>query len=81
MGPPSSAISFTLYCLASNPDVQEKVFQEQVKILGNNGGRETIWSDLKSMEYLEKVIKESLRLYAPTPFIARHLVNDLKTPG
>ncbi|XP_065157724.1 cytochrome P450 4c3-like [Atheta coriaria] len=72
----SSAISFTIYCLANNPHVQKKVFEEQRDIFVDNPQRETTYQDLQEMKYLEMVIKETLRLYPSVPLYGRTVVED-----
>ncbi|XP_039745799.1 cytochrome P450 4d2-like isoform X2 [Pararge aegeria] len=77
----TSGISFTLYCLAKHPEMQEKILEEQRRILGQNLDRDPSYVDLKEMKYLELVIKESLRMYPSVPLIERLMVKDTEIAG
>ncbi|GLH09720.1 Uncharacterized protein GBIM_14763 [Gryllus bimaculatus] len=61
----------------SHPDVQEKV-AEELQAIFQGSDRPPSMQDLAEMKYLERVIKETLRLYPSVPFIARHLNEDLQ---
>ncbi|KAK9505902.1 hypothetical protein O3M35_009870 [Rhynocoris fuscipes] len=76
----SAAIVFTLFLLGSHPDIQEKVYQELYGIFGESH-RAATSKDLHEMNYLEKVIKETLRLYPSVPYISRKLTKDLELSG
>ncbi|XP_018342463.1 PREDICTED: cytochrome P450 4C1-like [Trachymyrmex septentrionalis] len=58
----------------------EKVYQELLNIYGT----ETIksasikYDDLQHMHYLDRVIKETLRIFPPAPLIGRQITKDLK---
>ncbi|KAI5747959.1 hypothetical protein M8J77_020400 [Diaphorina citri] len=71
--------SWTLYALGHHPEIQEKIVQEAESV-GFYDGPVTIQT-LASMDYLERCIKESMRLYPPVPVIARQLYAPLKTPN
>ncbi|XP_034234600.1 cytochrome P450 4C1-like [Thrips palmi] len=76
-----TAISFGLYELSKNQDVQQKAYEEVVSILGEVGeGRQVETADLAKMKYLERVIKEVLRLYPSVPVFLRALHSDLVLP-
>jgi cytochrome P450 family 4 len=77
----ASAISFSLFCLANHPEEQAKVLAEQKKIFGNDFDRSVSSRDLKSMQYLDLFIKETLRLYPPGPFYSRELDHDVPYEG
>lgn len=77
----SSALSFTLYLLANNPEQQKLAFDEQLSIFGNDLEKDSSYSDLQDMKYLERVIKESLRLFPSVPMIGRRLEDDLQLSG
>ncbi|XP_052871034.1 cytochrome P450 4d2-like [Anopheles cruzii] len=75
------AISFTLLLLARHPEVQEKLHQEIVEIVGNDLKAPVTYRNLQDMKYLEMIIKESLRLYPPAPIIARRFTEDVDLGG
>nr|WCC58133.1 cytochrome P450 [Pharsalia antennata] len=77
----SSAITFALYALATNRDIQRKVVEEQRMIFGGDKKASVTASDLQDMKYLELVVKETLRLYPSVPLIGRKLTEELKWDG
>ncbi|KAF5289900.1 hypothetical protein FQA39_LY14962 [Lamprigera yunnana] len=79
--PISSVLSFVLYCLSNNPEVQRKVVEEMDAILGKDTRRPLRLQDIQSMKYLDAVIKESLRLYPPVPFIGRTVSEEFQFDG
>ncbi|KAK6627326.1 hypothetical protein RUM44_009803 [Polyplax serrata] len=76
----SSGMSFTLYCLAQNPEIQEMVFREQNDIFGDSDRLPTM-ADVQEMQYLDRVVKEAQRVFPSIPFIGRELHEDLTLPG
>lgn len=65
-----SVIAFTLYLLAKHPEVQKRLRAEIKKTLEMGRG-EVLYENLKSMEYLDMVVRESLRLYPALGFVER----------
>ncbi|XP_005184401.2 probable cytochrome P450 6a13 [Musca domestica] len=76
----STTISFCLYELALNQEVQDKVRQEILEVLGNNNNQLT-YESLKDMKYLDMVISETLRKYSVTPHLVRMCVKDYQVPN
>ncbi|XP_044261300.1 cytochrome P450 4C1-like isoform X2 [Tribolium madens] len=70
-------VGITLITLGIYPEIQEKIDQELDMIFGNDD-REPTLEDVNKMEYLERVIKETLRLLSPVPIIARATDRDIK---
>ncbi|XP_054006351.1 probable cytochrome P450 6a14 [Hylaeus anthracinus] len=66
----SSGISHTLYELARNHDVQDKLRQEIKEMYAKTGG-EMKYEHIKGMKYLDKVFKETLRKYPPGSVLSR----------
>ncbi|XP_050503167.1 cytochrome P450 4C1-like isoform X2 [Diabrotica virgifera virgifera] len=61
--------------LGMHPDIQQKVFEEAVDILGPD--RRSFPEDIQKMTYLERVLKETLRLFPGIPLLGRRLVEDI----
>ncbi|CAH1801368.1 unnamed protein product [Owenia fusiformis] len=75
-----AAISWTMYALAKYPEYQEKVRNEVDAILEDTGGA-LEWEDLSKLQLLTLFMKETMRLYAPVPFISRCLDDDVVIDG
>ncbi|XP_061403062.1 cytochrome P450 4ae1-like [Musca vetustissima] len=74
----TSAISFCLYALSRHREVQDKLFEEIRSNFGDNMERSITYADLQNMNYLNCVIKESLRLFPPIPAVGRWMDKELK---
>ncbi|KAG9584970.1 14-alpha sterol demethylase Cyp51B, partial [Aureobasidium melanogenum] len=80
----SSTISWILLCLASRPDIQEELLQEQKNMLGiNQDGfiKDLRFEDLPGLKLHGQVIKETLRLHAPMHSILRKVRSSMPVPG
>lgn len=55
----SAALAWTLYALALNPTIQDKLRQDILNMIKR--GDNITWEALDELAYLENVIKESLR--------------------
>ncbi|XP_061402882.1 cytochrome P450 4g1-like [Musca vetustissima] len=73
----ASGSSFALCLLGIYQDVQQRVFEEQQAIFGDDLNRDCTFADTLQMSYLERVICETLRLYPPVPLIARTVEEDV----
>jgi cytochrome P450 family 12 len=76
----SSALAFTMYCLAKNPEKQEKLRAELMKVMPQENTPLTE-ENMKNLPFLRAVLKESLRLYPPAPSNIRQIANDLVLGG
>ncbi|XP_068083527.1 uncharacterized protein [Anabrus simplex] len=72
----TAAICWSLLLLGEHPDIQEKVFEELDAIF-QGSDRSATMRDVQEMKYLERVVKETLRLYPSVPFIGRRLKEDV----
>jgi cytochrome P450 family 4 len=73
----SAAMTFTLLLLAHHPEAQDKLFDEIQEILNGRTSNELKVDDFNQMHYMERVLKESMRIYPPVHFIGRKLSEDL----
>ncbi|MDC7710857.1 cytochrome P450 [Vogesella indigofera] len=64
----ASALAWAHYLMTMSPEVQERMHEEVVAVAGE---RELMFTDIKKLELVGNVMKETLRLYPPVGFFAR----------
>ncbi|KAF5292055.1 hypothetical protein FQR65_LT11321 [Abscondita terminalis] len=72
----ASVISYLFIVLGMYPKIQQKLYEEVVEVLGPN--RPVEYTDLNKFLFMNRVVKETLRLFPPAPFIARSVIEDIK---
>lgn len=70
----SIALTWTLYLLAKNPDIQDRLRAEVRQVLA---GRAPVADDLPKLTYADAVVKESMRLYPPAWIVSRVALADV----
>lgn len=76
---PSIAMASIAYCLALNPDVQDKLIAEIRDYHRNHS--EITYENVHELKYLDAVIHETLRLYPPVMRTERRAVADIEFEG
>jgi cytochrome P450 len=71
-------LTWTWHLLAQHPEVEHRVHDELDRILS---GRFPQFSDLPTLAYPDRVIKESMRLYPPAWSLARTVISDFELRG
>ena len=74
----SNALTWTFYLLSQNPEAEARWRQELHDVLGD---RAPTMDDLPALEWTEKVLAESMRLFPPAWGIGRRAVHDLVLGG
>ncbi|KAJ3660056.1 hypothetical protein Zmor_011711 [Zophobas morio] len=65
-------ISSVLLVLSIYPEIQETIYEEQCSIFADIDKDATL-DDINQMNYLERVIKETMRFLPPAPYLARDI--------
>ncbi|XP_046429409.1 cytochrome P450 4C1-like isoform X2 [Neodiprion fabricii] len=80
----ATTMNYVLLMLASHQDIQEKIYQELCDIFGENVLHDDseelqfTMDHLARMTYMERVIKETMRLFPGAPIIGREATDDLE---
>ena len=74
----ANALTWTFYLLARHPEVQERLRDEAGQVFGDRAPEA---SDLQSLVYAERVLRESMRLYPPIWAMERRAVRDGELGG
>jgi cytochrome P450 len=75
----SAGLAWTCYFIARNPGVQSRLREELDTVLG---GRVATFEDLPRLTFADTVVKESLRIFPPTPaLINRQAVTEVEVGG
>jgi cytochrome P450 len=71
----STAVTWALYALSQAPDVQSKL-REELRVAPSH----PTMNELNALPYLENVLREVLRLYAPVHNTVRVAMEDTTIP-
>lgn len=74
----ANALSFTLYFLAKDQRIQQKVYEEVSKI---DLQKNQIAEQIRKLPYTQKCVEESLRLYPPAYVIDREAIEEEEIGG
>ena len=78
----SNAVTWTYYLISQHPEVEQKMFEEiDSVLLKNMDGKKKIYrnptiKDLPKFRYIEKIFRESMRIYPPVWSIGRLAEED-----
>nr|XP_022911518.1 probable cytochrome P450 6a14 [Onthophagus taurus] len=76
----STTVTFALYELVHNQEVQDKLREEIRRIIKKHDGKIT-YDGIMEMKYLDQVINETLRKYPPVHFLPRKCTQNYKLPN
>ena len=84
----ANALTWTFYLLSEYPSVEAKLYEELKSVRGSSNANEgkhdasslelripTV-EDIPNLEYTEKIVRESMRLYPPAWTLGRQAIND-----
>ena len=74
----ANALSWTFWLLSLNAAAEVKLVEELERVLG---GRVPTIADLPGLPYVERVIKESMRLYPPAWVMGREAIGECEVGG
>lgn len=72
----STLLTFASYELATNPDVQQRLYEEIAEVNSSLGGKQISYDLLQKLKYLDQVISETLRKWPPAVLTDRLCVKD-----
>jgi cytochrome P450 len=78
----ANALTWTFYLLSQNQDIEAKLHDEIDSVLGDSSSGNKVVNriptadDVPKLQYTEKVLRESMRLYPPVWTIGRRVEND-----
>ncbi|CAJ2505572.1 Uu.00g129660.m01.CDS01 [Anthostomella pinea] len=77
----SSSSAWIMLRLASQPDMVEELYHEQVQNLGYNGSQPLQHSDIDKLPLLQNVVKETLRVHSSIHSLMRKVKNPMPVPN
>ena len=76
----ANALTWTYYLLSEHPTIETKLQEELHSIFRSNRTIITV-DDVPRLEYTEKILTESMRLYPPAWALGRQVIDDYKVGG
>ncbi|KAI1112928.1 cytochrome P450 [Nemania sp. NC0429] len=74
----SSSSAWTLLRLASRPDIAEQLYQERLRVCGENALQ---YSDIDKLTSTQNAVKETLRIHSSIHSIMRKVKNPMSVPN
>ncbi|XP_053683840.1 probable cytochrome P450 9f2 [Sabethes cyaneus] len=72
----STVMSFLVYELTINPDIQQRLYEEVLETDQNLDGKPLTYEILQKMQYMDMVVSEGLRLWPPNVMSDRYCVKN-----
>uniref|UniRef100_A0A1L8E448 Putative cytochrome n=1 Tax=Nyssomyia neivai TaxID=330878 RepID=A0A1L8E448_9DIPT len=73
----SASLSFVVYEIGINPEIQNKVYEEVKSVNDELKGGRITYEKLQKMKYLDMVISEALRMYPAAAVVDRECNKDI----
>jgi len=70
----AGTLSYSLTLLALHPEIQEKLYQETIQVIGKN--KEPTFEDLSKLVYVQCIMKETLRLFPIVTSLIKEAVQN-----
>ena len=77
----ASALSYALYELTTQPEVEARMVGEIDRVLGKDAERRPTMEALHELDFTDRVVKEVLRLHPPGAIVLRHVARDTRLAG
>ncbi|XP_077557447.1 cytochrome P450 4C1-like [Haemaphysalis longicornis] len=74
----AQTLTWTLFALAIHPDIQRNVHEELDKVFKPDSGNSVTKRDVANLPYLDRVLKETMRVFSIVPWVGRSLTEPLK---
>jgi len=74
----SLALSWAFYLLSTHPQIEERLAEEAIRVLGD---RRPTAQDIPKLVYSRQVFLEVMRLYPPVPGVSRNAINEDNIDG
>jgi len=72
----SGLLSFAIYFLLNHPEVLAKAYDEVDRVLGTDVGQSPTYKQVRHLQYIEQILKETLRLWPPAPGLGVYPYED-----
>ncbi len=76
----ANALTWTYYLLSENPLIETRLQEELYSTFGNSRTPITV-DDVPKLQYTEKILTESMRLFPPAWALGRQAIDDYKVGG
>ncbi|KAK8096571.1 cytochrome P450 3A5 [Apiospora kogelbergensis] len=78
----SNSLSWSVYTLATQPNIQERLRREVRELSSNRiASSPPSFAEIDALPYLHNVVREVLRVYPPATVMFRQAVNDVTVQG